>query len=67
MSYEDVKKKKPKICLQLWKFHKSNLLSFLNDANSSRILQVALMVTVIIVLHYVFSNSSGISCISLNN
>lgn len=66
MSYEDVKKN-PKVCLQLWKFHKSNSLSFLNDANSLRILQVALMITVMIVLHYVFSNSSGILCISLNN
>jgi len=32
-----------------------------------RILQVALMITVIIVLHYIFSNSSRIFCISLNN
>lgn len=55
------------MCLQFWKFHKSSSHSFLNDANSVRILQVALMITVIIVLHYVFSNSSGILCISLNN
>lgn len=32
-----------------------------------RILQVTLMIAVIIVFYYVFRNSSGILCISLNN
>lgn len=65
MSYENVVKIN-KMCLQFWKFHKVIHILFYKML-TLRILQVTLMIAVIAVFYYVFRNSSGILCISLNN